>query len=100
MVAGDFNDTPTSKPLKKLLATANLFDVLTSPKFSGPRWTFDNGKDQFDYLLVSKPLFEQITAVGIERRGIFRADTAPFPEVTNKITQASDHAAVWADFNL
>ena len=100
VVAGDFNDTPTSKPLKKLLATANLFDVLTSPKFSGPRWTFDNGKDQFDYLLVSKPLFEQITAVGIERRGIFRVDTTPFPEVTNKITQASDHAAVWADFNL
>ncbi len=99
-VAGDLNDTPSKPPLKPLLSVPNLFDVLSSPKLEGPRWTYHNAKDQFDYLLVSKPLFDQLQAVGIERRGIFRKDTDPFPEVTNKITQASDHAAVWAEFNL
>jgi len=43
--------------------------------------------------------------VAIERRGIFSADNfnsqfSHFLEVKNKTTQASDHAAVWARFNI
>ena len=99
-VAGDLNDTPNSQPLATLLQTSDLFDVLGSPQLQGPRWTYQDGKDQIDYLLVSKALNQKMQAVGIDRRGIFRSDVAHFPQVTDKITQASDHAAVWAEFNI
>jgi endonuclease/exonuclease/phosphatase family metal-dependent hydrolase len=100
VVAGDFNDTPASEPLKKLLTLPNLKDVLDSPKFSGDRWTYHTGKQQIDYVLVSQPIFDSLKKVVIERRGIFRKNNVPFPQVTNKVTQASDHAAIWAEFEI
>ena len=105
VVAGDFNDTPNSQPLAGLLSAPGLFDVLDSNLLNGPRWTYQDGKDQIDYLLVSKALHDKLQKVGIERHGIFRADNfngqfPHFPQVTDKVTQASDHAAVWADFKL
>lgn len=100
VVAGDFNDTPKSDPLKKLLNLANLHNVFDSPVFSGERWTYCTGTDQIDYLLVSKPIFDTITNVKIERQGIFKKKNPSFPEVTSKINQASDHAAVWAEFEI
>jgi endonuclease/exonuclease/phosphatase family metal-dependent hydrolase len=105
VVAGDLNDTPNSQPLKPLLDTPNLFDLLASNKLSGPRWTYQDAKDQIDYLLVSKALRDTLKKAGIERRGIFSADNFKgkfphFPEVTGKVTQASDHAAVWAEFAI
>jgi endonuclease/exonuclease/phosphatase family metal-dependent hydrolase len=96
-VAGDLNDKPDSAPLADLLATPHLFDVLDSPLLGDPRWTY-GGNQQLDYLLVSKALKDHLAAVGIEQRGIFRPGC--FPEVTSKATQASDHACVWAEFNL
>jgi endonuclease/exonuclease/phosphatase family metal-dependent hydrolase len=99
-VAGDFNDTPGSLPLKNLLTLPGLHDVLDWPGFTGERWTYHTGSEQIDYLLVSTPLFENITDVGIERRGIFRRNNESFPQVTNKVTQASDHACVWAAFDV
>ncbi len=100
VVAGDFNDTPDSPSLAKLLATPNLFDVLSSPKLKGERWTLRHREElqQTDYLLVSKPLWEKLTAVGIERRGLVGPNS--FPEVRTRTDQASDHACVWADFDL
>lgn len=100
VVAGDFNDTPGREPLKNLLQTPDLFDVLASPLFQGERWTYQDKQGQIDYLLVSKALFDTLQSVGIERRGIFRNDIQHFPEVTDKTTQASDHAAVFAEFNI
>ena len=108
VVAGDFNDTadhPPIHPLKSLLATPNLCDALDSSKFNGPRWTFQTATQQLDYLLCSKPLFDRIQSVGIERRGLYHPTSyggqfPHFPEVTSPATQASDHAAVWADFTL
>jgi len=108
VVAGDFNDQPDNppvQPLQKLLQTPNLRDVLDSPKFgAAPRWTY-GGKQQIDYVLVSQPLFNGIVSVGIERRGLFsKTDFGGlfphFPEVTSAITQASDHALVWAEIQL
>jgi len=61
-VAGDFNDAPTSQPLAGLLATPNLFDVLSSNKLNGARWTYQDAKDQIDYLLVSKALNDKLDA--------------------------------------
>ena len=100
VVAGDFNDTPNSQPLKNLMAVPNLTDVLNSDVFSGDKGTYHTGNQQIDYLLVSKPIFDNLKKVGIERRGIFRANNPSFPEVTNKVTQASDHAAVFAEFEI
>jgi len=97
VVAGDFNDTPGSAPLKNLMAVPNLTDVLRNV---APNWTYHTGSDQIDYLLVSKPIADNLKTVGIERRGIFRANNPTFPEVTNKVTQASDHAAVFAEFEV
>ena len=78
--------------------------MLASPLLAGPRWTFQD-KTALDYLLVSKALNAKLTAVSIERRGIFSPTdfkhTFPhFPEVTSKTTQASDHAAVLAEFSV
>lgn len=104
-VAGDLNDSPTSAPLKPLLTTPGLFDVLKSPLHRGPSWTYHDGRQQIDYLLVSQPLFERIREIGIERRGLFHKTNfggkfPHFPEVTDEVTQASDHAAVWAEFEI
>ncbi len=97
VVAGDLNDTPNSLPLANLMAVPNLTDVL---KTVNPNWTYHTGNEQIDYLLVSKPIADNLKAVGIERRGIFRNNNPRFAEVTNKVTQASDHAAVFVEFEV
>lgn len=108
MVAGDLNDTPASAPLRALMQLNGLTDVLEL-QFQDPadRWTYHfNSNQQIDYLLVSDPLRDAFTRAGVERRGI--ADVRnhtngaihPFPTVTNSRNAASDHAAVWADFDL
>ena len=110
VVAGDLNDRPESAPLAGLLRTTNLVDVLAR-QFADPRerWTHRD-KSQIDYLLVSKPLADAMTTAGVERRGLFEADkltrnlpTGPiraFPSVTSDTNDASDHAAVWAEFRV
>ncbi len=100
VVAGDFNDTPNSEPLTNLVNYPGLIDVLNSPLLNGPKWTYHTGNDQIDYLLVSQALFNKLTSVQIERRGIFRRNNISFSEVTSKVTQASDHAAIWAEFSF
>jgi endonuclease/exonuclease/phosphatase family metal-dependent hydrolase len=100
VVAGDFNDTPESQPLQPLLNTDKLFDVLSSNKFSGEKWTYRDGNQQIDYVLVSKPIFDNLKEVGIERRGILKRGNPHFDEVTNQVNQASDHAAIWASFSI
>ncbi len=116
IVAGDMNDTPDSSPLKPLMSVENLFDVLElqfGNDFSR-RWTYQyNGKfDQIDYVLVSKPLKNALKKAGVERRGIYKLKqltqstngTIPieteFDSVTHWTNGASDHGAVWAEFNL
>ncbi|OWK35118.1 endonuclease/exonuclease/phosphatase family protein [Fimbriiglobus ruber] len=100
VVAGDMNDTPDSPALRNLLATPNLFDVLSSLKLSGPRWTIRHLRDheQIDFLLVSQPLWEKLSAVGVERRGMY--EPGSFPEIRSREDQASDHACVWAEFDI
>jgi endonuclease/exonuclease/phosphatase family metal-dependent hydrolase len=99
-VAGDLNDTPASAPLQPLLQdTPDLHDVMRSPLYSGPQWTHSGGS-RLDYLLVSSALHQRLRAVGVERRGIFKGGNPHFPEVTSPTTQASDHAAVWAEFEV
>lgn len=110
VVAGDLNDTPGSDPLKPLLNTPKLHDVLEL-QFGNDwdeRWTYRYREElnQIDYLLVSEPLKERFERAGVERRGMHDVSAAtggavqPFPEVTSPTTSASDHGAVWADFDL
>jgi endonuclease/exonuclease/phosphatase family metal-dependent hydrolase len=108
VVAGDLNDTPDSNPLAPLLGVPNLYDVLKC-KFPDPadRWTYHYKKnEQIDYLLVSKPLLDAMKDAGVERRGIFGIEkytnnaVKPFNTVTRYSESASDHGAVWAEFQL
>ena len=65
------------------------------------RWTYHykNQKSQIDYLLASNAL--PPVAAGIERRGIFGvAGVERFDTVTADTNAASDHAAVWGEFEV
>ena len=106
---GDFNDTPDSAPLQTLLNTQNLTDVLKI-KFGNDiekTYTyFFKKKLQIDYLLVSKPLKDAFKDAGVERRGMFELNTHSngaekrFDTVTSIANAASDHAGIWAEFNI
>lgn len=108
VVAGDLNDTPGSEPLRQLLNTNNLHDVL-AVQFDDPadRWTYNfRSNEQIDYLLVSSPLREALQEAGVERRGIAEVaeytegEIQPFSSISTWRDAASDHAAVWAEFSL
>jgi endonuclease/exonuclease/phosphatase family metal-dependent hydrolase len=106
IVAGDMNDTPASAPLKPLMNTKNLFDVLkTRP--ADDRWTYHyNKNEQIDYVLVSLPLKNVLTGAGVFRRGIHRianhstTGETQYPSVTSYANSASDHGCVWAEFDI
>ena len=105
IVAGDMNDNPSSAALLPLLSVNNLFDVLQLKFVSimTNRWTYKYGKQlsQIDFLLVSKPLKDGFKDAAIERSGMFGAPgVTPFPSVISDTSAASDHAAVWADFQV
>jgi hypothetical protein len=57
-------------------------------------------------MLVSRPLQDALVEAGAERRGIYNIEQytlegeESFNSVTRKSNQASDHAAVWAEFQL
>lgn len=115
IVAGDLNDTPDSNPLKPLMDLDNLHDVLAL-KFGddmSKRWTYHYRKfEQIDYLLVSEALKDSFIDAGVERRGMYNLRKLTtesngaaiienqFDTVTHWTNQASDHGAVWAEFDL
>lgn len=110
VVCGDLNDTddnPPHQPLKPLLEFPNLTDVLKEkfPTEPEKRWTYHFTKnEQIDYLLVSEPLRLALRDAGVERRGIHNVqkytngEIQPFDTVLKPTDAASDHGAVWADF--
>jgi endonuclease/exonuclease/phosphatase family metal-dependent hydrolase len=108
-IVGDFNDTPTSDPLKPLLAEgSDLADITTHPTFvsDGRPGTYANGtaSNKIDYLLFSPALFAKVTGGSIFRKGVWGGVNGTlFPhydEMTKAIHAASDHAAIWADIDL
>ncbi|HEX8691861.1 MAG TPA: endonuclease/exonuclease/phosphatase family protein [Longimicrobium sp.] len=108
IVVGDLNDTPDSKPLKPLLGVKHLHDVLALTfSDAADRWTYHYKKnEQIDFMLVSEPLRAALKDAGVERRGIFGVDkftngqVQAFDTVKRPKDAASDHGAVWADFEL
>lgn len=111
IVAGDLNDEPDSAPLAPLFATPKLHNVLDVAGIpAADRWTYFYGAQSqyntIDYILVSGALKARVQAAGLERRGIYNlakltngAQTS-FPGINHWKLAASDHAAVWADFDL
>ncbi|GGL60612.1 hypothetical protein GCM10010129_00200 [Streptomyces fumigatiscleroticus] len=103
VVAGDLNDSPDSVPLQ-LLGETGLRDVMTHDSYKGLPGTYGPCKSRnqkIDYVLLSPALWERLRAVGVERHGIWAPRTFPhFDTVESRTTQASDHAAVFADLDL
>lgn len=107
VVMGDLNDTPGSTPLAALMAT-DLKDVSATPAFDdgGRPGTYANGtaSNKIDYLLCSPALFAKIKKAGIDRRGVWGGTHGTlFPHIetiTKESEAASDHAVIWADFDL
>lgn len=111
VVVGDLNDEPASAPLQPLLSVNglhNAFDLAGRP--ADDRWTYYYGlkkqRNAIDYLLVSEGLRSRFQAAGIERRGIAGQSRITggaereFDGITSWRNAASDHAAVWADFDI
>ena len=111
VVAGDLNDEPNSNPLSPLFKTPDLINVLDVAGIPDKdRWTYyyENNKsyNTIDYMLISKPLKKFVQNAGLERRGMHNLSKLtgkkhkPFKGITDWRLAASDHAAVWADFDL
>lgn len=100
VVAGDLNSDPSSPSLEPLVKKSGLYNsILELP--ASDRGTFGAGKKQLDYLFVSDALKQYLQSVHVERRGVFtKSKWTPYPSVKSKRTQASDHAAVVAEFLL
>ena len=98
VVAGDLNDTPDSDPLSPLISMPNLHNIVdTLPEEERYTHIYGNEKSQIDYLLVSTPLKNALQSVTVERRGMFKFP-GHFTSVTKASDEASDHAAVVAEF--
>jgi endonuclease/exonuclease/phosphatase family metal-dependent hydrolase len=108
VVLGDFNDTSDSAYLKPLFDVKGLKDVLERQYPNAQdRWTYHyKDNQQIDFMLVSEPLQKAFVGAGVERRGIYNvaahstAGEKSFDTVTSVANQASDHGAVWAEFDL
>jgi endonuclease/exonuclease/phosphatase family metal-dependent hydrolase len=103
-VVGDLNDTPDSTPLAPLIQQTDLEDVMSHPLYlSGSDCrpgTYGSGAklNKIDYMLLSPALWATVSAVGVERHGVWAPRTFPyFPEIGSAVEAASDHAAVWVD---
>jgi len=108
-VVGDLNENPGEAPLDPLLRDgSNLTDIMTHPKFTadGRPGTHGNGtaSGKLDYILMSPKLAAKLTKGGIERRGVWGGKNGTlFPHLpTIKVLEdeASDHAALWAEFAI
>jgi endonuclease/exonuclease/phosphatase family metal-dependent hydrolase len=106
VVLGDFNDSPDSDDLAPLLKGTPLKDISTSAQFDdgGFPGTFgtQGARNKIDYILLSPDLLDKVTDGGVFREGVFSASHRwPFFDtITDKVQQASDHAAIWADIDL
>jgi endonuclease/exonuclease/phosphatase family metal-dependent hydrolase len=106
IVAGDLNDTPDSQGLAPLMTNPQLTDAVkqfgATIDPTGKRLgTYQTGKQQFDYILMSGAVSTVAKNAGIERRGHYATKTwKAFDTVTSSRMDASDHHAVWVDLEI
>jgi len=108
-IAGDLNETPDEPPMDPLLRNgSDLVDVMAHKKFKGDgrEGTHGNGtaSAKLDYILMSPKLAARVSAGGIERRGVWGGKNGTlFPHLPTMLSEkdaASDHAALWVDFDV
>jgi endonuclease/exonuclease/phosphatase family metal-dependent hydrolase len=107
-VIGDLNDTPDSAPLAPLIRQTDLTDISELAGFDdgGRPGTFANGTaaNKLDYVLLSPALFAAARAGGIFRLGVWGGRNGTlfphYPEITEAVEAASDHAAIWAEIDV
>lgn len=116
-MVGDFNRGPDSDgghpSLEALFRPAlGLVDAFSLPQFDpGPRpgtWQSCGLRDRLDYIFLSPELAARVTRGGVFRRGLWGRSTNQnppidweiYPEITESVHAASDHAAVWVDLDF
>lgn len=109
-VVGDLNNPPDAPPLAPLLGCGGPRDIQDHPRFrrdpQGRTGTWKNGtaRDRLDYLLMSPELWDAVRDGGLERRGVWGGVNGTLfphlPTITREEEAASDHAALWAEFDL
>jgi endonuclease/exonuclease/phosphatase family metal-dependent hydrolase len=118
-VMGDLNEDSSNpyQSLKPLFDCGNLIPVVDPKEDKLKRYThfYANGEpgeklSQLDYIFLSKTLYAKIKKVGFIREGIFGVDKAAsdagaapvtvYNTVTDWSLSASDHAALWAEFEI
>ena len=108
-VIGDLNIHPNDDSLQPLLGNgSSLVDVMQHPKFTSDGFlgTYRDGrpKNKLDYILMSPKLYDKVNQAGIERRGVWGGENGTlfphFSEIKEEIDAASDHAALWVDFDI
>jgi endonuclease/exonuclease/phosphatase family metal-dependent hydrolase len=108
-VLGDLNARAESPSLAPLLSEPGApRDIQAHPAFrpDGRAGTWKNGTaaQRLDYLLLSPALWDRVTAGAIERRGVWGGTNGTLfphlPEITREEEAASDHAALWAEFDI
>lgn len=103
VVCGDLNDSPDKPGLAPLIQHPGLRDAVAvfSAQIdpSGTRLgTYETGKVQFDYLLMSPAVEALARGAGIERRGHYAPRTwKSFDTIKSARDEASDHHCVWVD---
>ena len=108
-VVGDLNEIPGNAPLDPLLRQGSVLqDISSHPLYAsgGRAGTHGNctATAKLDYILLSPDLFAQVSAAGIERRGMWGGTHGTlwphFAEVRSPDEAASDHAALWVDLAI
>jgi len=107
-LVGDLNNPPEASPLAPLLGQGGPRDIQEHPRFRGDgrsgTWKNGTARQRLDYILLSPALWGAVTAGGIERRGVWGGRNGTLfphlPEITREEEAASDHAALWAEFDL
>ncbi|MBL9205064.1 MAG: endonuclease/exonuclease/phosphatase family protein [Opitutaceae bacterium] len=116
VVLGDLNEGPTQvgAPAQNLSplydAGSPLIECYALPGFDagGRPGSFDSCtlRNRLDYIFVSAGLQSAVAGGGLFRKGLWGdRPTRPtawvtFPEITRSVEQASDHSAVFVDFNF
>jgi endonuclease/exonuclease/phosphatase family metal-dependent hydrolase len=116
VVCGDLNEGPPAVgSLPANLAQlfndpSRLVDCYSLPTFqTGPRLgTFNSCgiRNRLDYMLISPNILTSFTGGEIFRKGLWGTritrptDWVTYPDMTESIEQASDHAAIYIDLNI
>ena len=115
-IVGDLNDRPDSEPLKNLIASElkdasehhAFTDFEFAPQSASNRgigtYKLGNDGDKIDYLLLSPDLFAKMKGGGLFRKGAWPGKRpkrwSVYPELKSELHAASDHHAIFADFDL